>query len=89
MPARVTVITATWNKGPRMLRTIESILGQTFGDFEYVVVNDGSTDGTEDLLAGFSDPRLRVIHQANQGLTPTLVETPPCDHSLHRHPGSG
>jgi hypothetical protein len=75
MPARVTVITATWNKGPRMLRTIESILGQTFGDFEYVVVNDGSTDGTEDLLAGFSDPRLRVIHQANQGLTPTLVET--------------
>lgn len=74
MPAGLTVITATWNKGTRMLRTIESVLNQSFGDFEYVVVNDGSTDGTENLLASFADPRLRVIHQANRGLTATLVD---------------
>lgn len=73
MPSKLTVITVTWNKGARMLGTIESILSQTFGDFEYVIINDGSIDGTKDLLERFADPRLRVIHQANQGLTSTLV----------------
>lgn len=41
---------------------IESILGQTYKDFEYIIGNDGSTDATEDILAIYTDRRLRIIH---------------------------
>lgn len=47
---------------------VQSILDQTFGDFELLVVNDGSSDRTREILGGFSDQRLRVIDQANQGV---------------------
>jgi glycosyltransferase involved in cell wall biosynthesis len=50
-------------------RAIESILGQSFEDFELIVVDDGSTDGTERLMQGLSDPRIRYVHQANAGLS--------------------
>jgi glycosyltransferase involved in cell wall biosynthesis len=55
-------------------KAVESVLGQSFRDFEFVVVNDGSTDDTGAILDRYAaaDPRLRVIHQPNQGLGPSL-----------------
>lgn len=40
---------------------IESILNQTFGDFELIVVNDGSTDNTENIVKQYSDSRIRYV----------------------------
>jgi len=59
--------------GERYLReAIDSILNQTFTDFEFIVIDDGSTDGTADILRTYTDPRVRVISQQNQGLTISL-----------------
>lgn len=46
---------------------IASILAQTFGDFELIVVDDGSSDRTVEIVKGFRDPRIRVISQPNAG----------------------
>ena len=53
--------------GEKYIRcAIESVLGQTYGPLEVIVVDDGSTDGTLDILAEFGD-RIRVLKQAKQG----------------------
>ena len=62
--------------GERYLReSADSILRQTFSDFEFIIVNDGSTDGSPDILAEYArqDGRIRVIDQENQGLTRALI----------------
>lgn len=69
----VTVITSTYNKGERNRASVQSVLNQSFADFEYIIVNDGSPDSTKDILREFSDPRLKTIHQENQGFTKTMV----------------
>lgn len=53
---------------------IESILAQTLRDFEFIIVNDGSTDGTSTILASYQqrDSRIRLYHQENRGLIITL-----------------
>jgi GT2 family glycosyltransferase len=65
----VSVVMAVYN-GERFLHeAVESILRQTFADFELIVVDDGSTDGTARILAAIvsADPRVRVHRQSNQG----------------------
>lgn len=51
---------------------IRSMLEQTFTDFELIVVNDGSTDGSQGIISSFHDPRVRLINQANQGIGAAL-----------------
>ncbi len=61
------VIIPLYNKAPYVRRAIDSVLAQTLGDWELIIVNDGSTDGSEKLAAQYDDPRIRIIHQANAG----------------------
>jgi hypothetical protein len=69
----VTVLMAVYN-GERFLRqAIDSVLTQTFSDFEFVIVDDGSTDRSREILAGYTDPRIRPLwNSANLGLTRSL-----------------
>lgn len=68
------VVMSVFN-GERFLReAIESILDQSFRNFEFVVINDGSTDGTPSMLDSYArrDPRVRAYHQENKGLIESL-----------------
>jgi glycosyltransferase involved in cell wall biosynthesis len=69
---RVSVIMAVYNAEPWLTEAVESVLGQTFGDFELVVIDDGSRDATPEILARIRDPRLRVVRQRQSGQTPAL-----------------
>ena len=59
-PPAVSVIMSIYNREVLAPRAIASILAQDFADFEFIVVNDGSTDRTLDVVRGFDDPRIRV-----------------------------
>ena len=72
MAPQLTVGIPVYNGMPFLPEAIESILGQTFCDYELLVINDGSTDGSWDYLRSLKDPRLRLVSQANHGLTATL-----------------
>jgi hypothetical protein len=64
-----------YNAAPLLAETIDTILGQTDHDFELIIVDDGSTDATPQLLAtrARTDPRVRVITQPNAGITRALI----------------
>lgn len=65
---RVSVVIPTYNREAELPRAIESVLNQTYRDLELLVVDDGSTDGTQSLLDAIADSRLRVItHETNRG----------------------
>jgi len=69
----ISVILPVYNAERFVGEAVESILQQTFGDFELLLLDDGSTDGTGAILERYAcDPRVRVIHQANAGLIATL-----------------
>jgi hypothetical protein len=69
----ISVLLPVYNDAPHVRASIESILTQTLGDFELVVINDGSTDDTPELLNQYQDPRIRLIHnERNLGLSPSL-----------------
>lgn len=64
----VTVVLPTYNRAPLIVRAIRSVLAQTYEDFELLVVDDGSTDGTMDEVARVRDPRVRRLRlPANRG----------------------
>ncbi|MBJ6121309.1 glycosyltransferase family 2 protein [Sphingomonas mollis] len=68
----VSVLIPTYNRAQYVAAAIESVLTQTLRDIEVVVVDDGSTDQTGDLLAAIGDPRLRVVrHEQNRGIPTT------------------
>jgi glycosyltransferase involved in cell wall biosynthesis len=68
----ITVGIPVFNAMPYLPESLESILGQSYGDFEILAINDGSTDESLEYLRSVRDRRLRVINQENRGLTATL-----------------
>lgn len=64
----VSIVIPVYNGGDALGPMVEKILRETRINLEVIVVNDGSTDSTADILQAFSDPRLVVIHQENQGV---------------------
>lgn len=69
----VSIVMPVYN-GARYLRSaIECILNQTFTDFEFVIVNDGSTDNSAEIIKSYSDPRIKLIEkEKNSGIVETL-----------------
>jgi glycosyltransferase involved in cell wall biosynthesis len=65
----VSVIVPAFNQGRFLGEALDSVLGQTHQDLEVVVVDDGSTDETAEVVRSRRDPRVRYIHQENQGLS--------------------
>lgn len=65
---KVSVVCIAYNSMEFLPRTVESVLGQTFQDFELVLVDDGSTDHVVEWASGLSDPRVRLVSQPNQGI---------------------
>jgi glycosyltransferase involved in cell wall biosynthesis len=60
-----TVITPTFNRAPLLEKTIHSVLAQNFTDFELIIVDDGSTDNTKELVTEIKDDRVKYIYQEN------------------------
>lgn len=69
---RVSVVLPVRNGAAHLREAVDSILSQTMTAFELIVIDDGSTDATPALLAGLSDPRVRVLRQDGLGLVAAL-----------------
>lgn len=65
---KISVILCVYNEERFINKAIESILNQSLNDFELIVVNDGSTDSTLDIINSYNDNRIRLINQKNIGL---------------------
>ena len=69
---KVTVLMSVYNSEKYLAEAIESILNQTFGDFEFLIINDGSKDSSLKIIKSFKDPRIRLLSRENRGLTASL-----------------
>lgn len=63
------IITPSFNCGAYLPRLAEAVFGQTFENFEWIVVDDGSNDGTLDFLESIKEPRLKIVSQSNAGVS--------------------
>lgn len=69
----VSVLMPVYNAAAFLKESIESILSQTFADFEFIIINDGSTDHSEQIIIAYKDPRIRYIkNETNLGLVHSL-----------------
>lgn len=70
----MSVVLSVYNGGAYLAEAVESVLSQTYADFELVAIDDGSTDGSGAVLDGYAerDGRVRVLHQENRGLIASL-----------------
>ena len=68
MPPTVSVVMPVYNVERFVAHAIDSVLAQSFADFELIIVDDGGTDGSMAIVRQYSDPRIRIISQANRGL---------------------
>ena len=67
---KVTVYIPAYNYGVYLQKSVESVLGQIYNDWELIIIDDGSTDETRTVLAQFEgNPKIRIQYQENQGLT--------------------
>jgi len=69
----ISVLMSAYNGEKHLRRAIESILSQTFTDFEFIIINDGSTDSTVEIIESYNDSRIKLVHNKNNiGLTESL-----------------
>ena len=71
---KISVIMSVYNGEKYLRQAVQSILTQTYADFEFIIINDGSTDGSRELLEGFKDDRIRLFNDENKGQTKSLNE---------------
>ncbi|HIF01788.1 MAG TPA: glycosyltransferase family 2 protein [Nitrospinaceae bacterium] len=70
----ISVLMPVYNNQKYLQKSIESILTQTVGDYEFIIVNDGSTDSSEKIIKNYQekDDRIILLTQENQGVTKSL-----------------
>lgn len=69
----ISVIMPVYNAGSYLREAIDSILSQTFSDFEFIIINDGSTDGSDQIICSYKDERIRYVrNEGNKGLISSL-----------------
>jgi len=69
MTSIYSIIIPLYNKERQIARTLDSVLAQSVADFEVIVVDDGSKDGSAEIVKGYSDPRIRYIKKENGGVS--------------------
>ena len=70
---KVSVLMSVYNGEKYLREAVESILNQTFRDFEFIIIDDGSTDSTNEIIRSYSDCRIRLLeNEENIGLTKSL-----------------
>lgn len=69
---RLTVLLPFYNSGKYLRHAVRSVLNQTFAEFEFVIIDDGSTDNSEDIILRFKDPRIIYIKKEHTGLADSL-----------------
>ena len=62
------IITATYNAAPTIERTVRSIVGQTFKDYEHIIVDGASKDDTLKIVRSIYDPRRKIVSEPDRGL---------------------
>ncbi|MDH3692561.1 MAG: glycosyltransferase, partial [Gammaproteobacteria bacterium] len=70
--APVTVLMPVYNREEYVGDAIRSILSQTYADFEFLIINDGSTDNSREIIASYSDERIKVLDTENKGWASAL-----------------
>ena len=72
-----------YNAQAFLKKAIDSVLSQTFENFEFIIVNDGSKDNSEKIILSFNDPRIKYIHQENTGIGGALIKG--CTHATGKY----
>jgi len=68
----LSIVMSVYNGANYVSDAIESILNQSYDNFEFIIVNDGSTDNSLKIIESFTDKRIKIINQDNQGLVAAL-----------------
>lgn len=63
------IIIPLYNKASYVRKTVDSVLKQTYKNFELIIINDGSTDNSLSIVQQFNDPRIKIVSQKNQGVS--------------------
>ena len=66
---KFSIVTPLYNKEKYIAETIDSVLGQTFGDFEMIIVDDSSTDRSAEIVQSYNDPRIKLSSKPNEGVS--------------------
>lgn len=70
--SRISVVMPVYNAEKYLCESIDSILSQTFKDFEFIIINDGSTDSSLEIIKYYNDRRIHIVDQDNTGLAKAL-----------------
>lgn len=72
MIPKISVLMPVYNGEKYIRETIQSVLNQTCTDFEYIIIDDGSTDATKEIISSFSDERILLLESAHGGIVQAL-----------------
>lgn len=86
---KLSVIIPLYNKAPYVRKALESVLAQTYTDFELIVVDDGSTDGSAEIAEQFIDERLKVKDSNNSIAETNAYNLSPINYKLIRQANAG